>query len=275
MNNAAVRPLLVDAHAHVYLTSMPLAPGAWHRPPSDASIEDYMATLQRHGVGHAVLAAASLFGDYSDYTLEALSRFPQLRATVIVLPGVSAASLKQLDSQGVVGIRFHCRGVAQPPDLSSPDYQRLLRQVADLDWHVHVHDDAPRLATHLKHLEAAGVKIVVDHFGRADPAHGIACEGFQALLASIARGRTWVKLSAAFRLESPEAGARYARELLAHAGTQRLFWGSDWPFAAFEGKMSYGQALADFEACVPRAQDRQQIGESALQFYFGAPAHVL
>jgi predicted TIM-barrel fold metal-dependent hydrolase len=84
-----------------------------------------------------------------------------------------------------------------------------------------------------------------------------------------------VKLSAAFRLESPEAASAYARELLTHAGTQRLFWGSDWPFAAFEDKMSYGQALADFEACVPDAQDRQKIGESALQFYFGASSHVL
>jgi predicted TIM-barrel fold metal-dependent hydrolase len=275
MSIAPPRPLLVDTHAHVYLTSMPLAPGAWHRPPGDASIEDYIATLERHGVGHAVLAAASLFGDYSDYTLEALARFAQLRATVIVPPDVSSARLRHLDRQGVVGIRFHCRGVAQPPDLSSPPYRRLLRRVADLDWHVHVHDDAPRLATHLKHLEAASVKIVVDHFGRAEPAHGIACDGFQALLASIARGRTWVKLSAAFRLESPEAASAYARELLTHAGTQRLFWGSDWPFAAFEDKMSYGQALADFEACVPDAQDRQKIGESALQFYFGASSHVL
>ena len=275
MNKPAPPPLLVDTHAHVYLINMPLAADAWHRPPRDASIEDYVATLENHGVGHAVLAAASLFGEYSEYTLEALARFAQLRATVIVPPDADPAHLRQLDGKGVVGIRFHYRGMPGPPDLSSPQYRRLLRQVADLDWHVHVHDDAPRLATHLRHLEAAGVKIVVDHFGRADPARGIACEGFQRLLASIARGRTWVKLSAAFRLESPQAAATYARELLRIGGTERLFWGSDWPFAAFEDRMSYGQALADFEACVPSARERQEIGESALRFYFGAPGHVL
>jgi predicted TIM-barrel fold metal-dependent hydrolase len=269
------QPLLVDTHAHVYLMRMPLADGAWHRPPRDASVEDYVATLERHGVGHAVLAAASLYGDYSDYTLEALARFPQLRATVIVQPDVAPSRLRQLDARGVVGIRFHCRGLAKVPDLSSAGYRTLLGHVADLGWHVHVHDDAPRLATHLRHLEAAGVNIVVDHFGRADPLHGIACEGFQALLASIERGRTWVKLSAAFRLESPQAAQAYARDLLRHAGTDRLFWGSDWPFAAFEDRTSYGQALVDFERCVPHADDRQKIGESAMRFYFGAGRDVL
>ena len=62
---------IVDSHAHVYTTDMPLSATAWHKPPADATIEQYIATLDRHGVQHAVLSAASLFDDYNEYSIEA------------------------------------------------------------------------------------------------------------------------------------------------------------------------------------------------------------
>ena len=55
-------------------------------------------------------------------------------------------------------------------------------------------------------LEAAGARIVIDHFGHPDPHAGRNCAGFQAVLRSIERGRTWVKLSVAYRLTWAEAG---------------------------------------------------------------------
>ena len=112
---------LVDSHAHVYTTDMPLSATAWHKPPADATFDQYIATLDRHGVKHAVLAAASLFDDYNEYSLE----------------------------------------------------------------------------------------------------------GFQAMMRAVDNGRTWVKLSAGYRLESPQVAQDCARALLAHAGPERLLWGSD------------------------------------------------
>lgn len=266
---ATVEPPLVDTHAHIYTTSMPLSGTAWHRPPHDATIEQYLATLDEHGVRFAVLAAASIFGDYNDYTIAALRLHQRLRGTVIVRPDTDRYVLERMKADGVVGIRLQWRNVADTPDLTTPEYRRLLRRVADLDWHVHIHDDAPRLPRPLAALEAAGVKIVVDHFGRADPARGIACEGFQAVLRSVERGRTWVKLSAGFRLESPLAPVSYARELLKSAGPERLFWGSDWPFAAFESKVKYQDTIAGLTAWVPDPVARRRIGgETALSFYF-------
>lgn len=234
-----------------------------------------MGTLKQHGVRHAVLAAASLYGDYQDYTLEALSTFPEWRATVIVHPDVTMSRLKQLQSRGVVGIRFHCRGLVNPPDFGSSAYRGLLRRVRDMGWHVDVHDDAPRLAVHLRHFEAVGVRTVVDHFGRAMPGAGVSCEGFQALLKAVERGNTWVKLSAPFRLESPQAASAYARALLERGGPGRLFWGSDWPFAAFEDQVTYQHAMDGFVACVPDADVRRAIGENAMSFYFGNGGDVL
>lgn len=266
-----VEPPLVDTHAHVYTTDMPLAPGAWHRPPHDAPVAQYLETLDAHGVRFGVLAAASLYGTYNDYAIDAVRAHPRLRTTVIVAPTTERYVLEAMKADGVVGIRFQWRNVRDVPDLTSPEYRLLLRRVRDLDWHVHLHDDGPRLAAPLAVLEAAGVRIVVDHFGRPDPARGVDCPGFRAVLDAVARGRTWVKLSAGYRLESPEAARRYAGVLLAHAGPERLFWASDWPFAAFEDRMSYARAVADLADWIPDPVARRRIGgETALRFYFDA-----
>ncbi len=260
---------LVDTHAHVYTSRMPLATTAWRRPAGEATVEEYLSVLDAHGVSFAVLAAASIYGTYNDYMIGALRQHKRLRGTVIADPRATGSTLKRMDADGVVGIRLQWRNLAHRPDLTSPQYQVLLRRVADLGWHVHIHDDAPRLAEPLRILEAAGVRIVVDHFGRADVAHGINCEGFQALLRAVERGRTWVKLSAGFRLESPEAPVTYTRELLRSAGPERLFWGSDWPFVAFESRVSYQEAVDGLAAWVPEPNARRRIGgETALDFYF-------
>jgi predicted TIM-barrel fold metal-dependent hydrolase len=94
------------------------------------------------------------------------------------------------------------------------------------------------------------------------------CPGVRALLAAIERGRTWVKLSAGYRM----GGARvpvYAAELLKVAGGDRLVWGSDWPFAAFETKVKYADTIAALAEWVPDAAVRRKIaGETALRLYF-------
>jgi predicted TIM-barrel fold metal-dependent hydrolase len=53
-SDAATDVPLVDTHAHVYTTDMPLSPTAWHKPPEDATVERYVATLEQHGVKYAV-----------------------------------------------------------------------------------------------------------------------------------------------------------------------------------------------------------------------------
>lgn len=267
--DAAAQVPLVDCHAHLYTLDMPLEGTAWHKPPHDATVEQYIDTLDRHGVRHAVLAAASIYGDYNDYQIRACRRHRRLRTTVILSPDADLYTMERMKEDGVVGIRFQWRNVAELPDLTSAPYRRLLRRVADLDWHVHLHDDGPRLPPAIAAIEAAGARLVIDHFGRPDPAHGIRCAGFQAILRAVERGRTWVKLSAGFRLPSEQAAIDYAAELLKFAGPERLLWGSDWPFAAFESSMRYEQAIAGFARWVPDPVARRIIGaETPLRLYF-------
>lgn len=263
----AARPL-VDCHAHIYTRSMPASDTAWHLPPSDAPIEDYLAALDAHGVHFAVLAAASIYGDYNDYALEAVRSNKRLRTTVIVDPSIDLYAMRRMRDEGVVGLRFQFRNVASPPDLTSFEYRRLMRRAADLGWHVHLHDEGPRLARFIDPILAAGPRLVIDHFGRPNPKEAADSEEFRAVLRAVDGGRCWVKLSAPFRI-APEGAARaLAGKLLSHAGPERLLWGSDWPFAAFEDRMDYRRTLKDYATNVPDEVARQEIDRTALKFYF-------
>jgi predicted TIM-barrel fold metal-dependent hydrolase len=260
---------MVDSHAHVWSADMPLAPTAWHRPPGEATIEQYVQTLDAHGVTFAVLAAASIFGTYNDYMLEACRRHKRFRTTVIVSPETSMEELKRLDAGGAIGIRIQMRNVKEPPDLNTPAWRTHLRNVADLGWHVHLHDDSARLPLYLDALEASGVKLVIDHFARPDAQKGLQCPGFQRALRSVETGRTWVKLSASFRLASEQLRVEATEAWMRHAGPERLLWGSDWPFAAFESTMDYGQAVDSLTRLVPDAEVRRRIGcDTPLKLYF-------
>jgi predicted TIM-barrel fold metal-dependent hydrolase len=176
--------------------------------------------------------------------------------------------MRMMKDDGVVGVRLQWRNVKNLPDITTPEYQKFFRRVRDLDWHVHINQTADLLAGPIATLQATGVKLVIDHFGHPQRG-GAACEGFQAMMRAVDNGRTWVKLSAGYRLESRQVAQDCARALLAHAGPERLLWGSDWPFAAFEISMRYEDAIASFRQWVPDPNVRRIIGgETALRLYF-------
>src|SRR5262245_42345307 len=112
---------VVDTHAHAYTLDMPLSATAWHRPPRDATIEQYIQELDTHGVTHAVLAAASIYGDYNDYHIAALRRYPRLRSTVIVKPTTERYILEMKKADVVVGNGLKCRRVGNLPELHAED----------------------------------------------------------------------------------------------------------------------------------------------------------
>src|SRR5215218_6574391 len=87
---------LVDSHAHVWTRDMPLAATAWHTPPGDATIDQYLGMLDTHGVEYAVLSAASLFDDYNEYSLEATRLHKRLRTTVIVKPTIDPYIMRMM-----------------------------------------------------------------------------------------------------------------------------------------------------------------------------------
>jgi predicted TIM-barrel fold metal-dependent hydrolase len=259
----------VDAHAHVFLADMPHIANPRHRIAYDFGYEQYLAALDRHGVELGVIAAASPYGDYNDYTIAALRAQPsRLRGTVILEPSVERYVMEAMAKDGVVGVRLPYISLRELPDLASFEQQRLLRRIRDLGWHVHLHLDGPRLPQVLPALEASGVKLVVDHFGRPEPKLGVECAGFKMMLRLIENGRTWVKVSAGYRLGA-EAAATYGRELLKRAGPDRLLWASDCPFVGHEKEVRYQDTIDAVLAWVPPGAAREKIfAGNALELYF-------
>jgi predicted TIM-barrel fold metal-dependent hydrolase len=132
---------------------------------------------------------------------------------------------------------------------------------------VHLHLDGPRIPLVLPKLEASGVKLVIDHLGRPDPHSGIESEGFKAVVRSVEKGRTWVKMSGAYRLG--ENASACARELYRRVGADRLMWASDCPFVGGENAVTYQKTIDWLEETIVDADDRRKVfGENALSFYF-------
>jgi len=255
---------IIDTHAHIFLRDLPLVAGATHRPKYSFTAADYLKLLDESGVLFGVLTAPSFLGSYADYTLGVLRANRRLRGTAIVDPGIDPYAMKAMAADGIVGIRYSLRRYPDIPDFTKPDYQRLLRRVADLDWYVHIMAEADRLALLVPQLMESGAKLVIDHFGVPDAAKGYDCPGFQAVQRALATGRTWVKVSAPYRVEGWDTN-QLAQKLLAEAGPERLLWGSDCPWAGFEGKFAYGETIDWFEAAIPDRRIREQIGRNGLQ----------
>jgi len=282
MSDAGEAPI-VDSHVHIFTHDMPLSPNAWIRPNYSFTGEDLIATLDAHGVRHAVVAGISLYGYYNDYMLAKLKQYPRLRGTVNVPPTIEFRELKAMKEAGVVGVRLFLSAQlsGDVADLRSADYQRLLGHVRELDWHIHFLADERVFADALDVLHAAGVKVVIDHFSNPDLGQGPSCAKVAAALKAIDAGNVWLKISAGFRFSPrspPRTAADYARArtteaafdryLLQRVSPERLLWGSDCPFVGHEGAVSYGDTLSSFEAAVPDARTRRAISDTALKFYF-------
>jgi predicted TIM-barrel fold metal-dependent hydrolase len=257
---------LVETHAHIYQKGDPVVADATHRPERSFTTEDFLATLDAHGVAFGVIAAASFLGSFNDYSLEATRAHKRLRTTVIVDPEIGPAELRAMDRDGAVGIRFSLRSYATMPDLGSAAYQRLLRRMRDLDWHVHLYAEEERIAALTPALLDAGVKVVIDHYGNPNPRDGVNSPGFQAALRALGSGRGWVKISAPYRTPGCDHRALAAR-LLAEAGAERLLFGSDWPFVGHEDEVTYADTVTWFEHSIPDPAHRAIIGRTALRLY--------
>lgn len=249
----------IDSHAHVFVRSLRLASRRRHAPDHDATLAEYLALLDAHGVSHAVLVQPSFLGTDNSFMLDAIRAQPQrLRGVAVIDADASDEQLHALADSGIVGIRLNLIGLPIP-DYTGGACHRLFERVRALDWHVELHCELRRLARAGQAVLDAGCKLVVDHFGRPGAADN---EGLAWLLNCAQGGRTWVKLSAAYR-NWPEArgpaACQAAQALLRSFGAARLVWGSDWPHTQHRGVANYAAARAALADWVPDAAARRCI----------------
>lgn len=241
----------IDSHAHVFRRDLPLVARHRHAPQHDALLPELLGLFDHHGITHGVLTAPSFLGSDNSFLLSALAATPgRLRGTVIVDDSFDRAALEDMDRMGVVGIRFNMLRRGDMPDLRAPAWRRVLEDVATLDWHVEIYVEGPRLPTLLAPVLEIGAKAVVDHFGCPDPQLRLDCPGFQTLLDAVHAGRTWVKLSAPYRLGGADPKP-YADALLNAGGAQRVIWASDWPWTQHSAGLTYRKTFDWLTEWVP------------------------
>jgi predicted TIM-barrel fold metal-dependent hydrolase len=256
----------IDTHAHVFLTTLPMAAGRRYTPAKDCPTETYLGILAAHDIGYGVLVQPSFLGTDNSYMLTALERYPdRLRGIAVVDPVISDGELERMDQAGVVGIRFNMIG-KDMAGLATPAVASLLSRISQLGWQVEVQAKGADLPGVFRAMDRFTGPLVIDHFGLPDPLLGVRDPGFRALLAEGASGRTFVKMSAGYRCHGLDV-AGCAGALMAVLGPRRLLWGSDWPFTQFEDRADFGSMVKEFIRWVPDREARDSIDQTAIGLF--------
>jgi predicted TIM-barrel fold metal-dependent hydrolase len=188
---------IVDGHVHVFDPArVPFAPDVHYVPtgPEIGTAEQLARTHDAHGVRHALLVGPnSGYGEDNRYLLDVLATArDRYRGMAVVPTSAGKPELAELRAAGVVGVTLNAA-------LLGVDHYRdagpQLAALAELDMIADVQVVDDQLLALGPALERAGVRVVVDHCGRPDPAAGLGDPGFRELLRWGRAGRAVVKLS--------------------------------------------------------------------------------
>jgi predicted TIM-barrel fold metal-dependent hydrolase len=222
---------VIDTHTHAWDAGCRVV-AAHYAPGPPVPVERLVATMDAHDVAAAVLVQPSFLGTDNAYLLRCLGEHPDRLRGVAVIDGTARErDLAAMDEAGVCGIRFNLIGGGDLPDLAAGTWPATLRFMRRAEWHIELGAPGPRLPPLLDALVATRLPVVVDHLGLPDPAKGMDCAGFRALLAL--RGGAVVKVSAPYRLGGVDPRPLVAA--LADADVP-MVWGSDFPHTRHEGQ---------------------------------------
>ena len=228
-----------DAHAHVIGDGYeyPFVADRSYTPPA-ATETRYLRMLDGLGLTRGVLVQVSVHGADNRLMLEVLRSHPRrLRGIAVAFPDVADSTLRDMHDAGVRGLRLN---VSVGGGVGFEALETLASRIAPMGWHVQLLTTPARLFDVASRLPALPVPVVIDHMASVNAADGIEHPAFKAMLDLVKGGRTWVKISGAYRTSAQDRGWSdvdpMARALLA-AAPDRLLWGSDWPHVHFGRRM--------------------------------------
>lgn len=245
-------------------------PPAGYLPKSDevGTLASLIRTLDAHNVERAVLVPASVYGSDNRILIDAVRRHPD-RFRAIATVSAKRELQDAVEALGVVGVRLNLvDGKTNPSDDAG-----FAQHIVDAGLILQL-QAAPGLAHHLLDtMDRPNAPVVLDHFGRADLSK--TAGDFDSLLALSQRPNTYLKASAAFRLNhhpiSGVSNEQGQRRLIEAFGRKRVLWGSDWPFINFTGpKPTYDATLNTLTSLM--GADWQTAADANAQALFGWPS---
>lgn len=229
-------------------------------PPGD--LGHFRALMTRLGLARFAIVQPSFYGTDNSCLLDALAvSGDAARGVVMVEPDAAIDELKRMHALGVRGVRLDLFKRAALPRAEIEAYvTHMAHKVAPLGWHLQFYAPGVVVRDLIDFFATLPIDHVIDHMGYMLEKDGLTEGDFQRLLALLGEGRSWLKLSAPYRLAGTrgyDAVAGTARAIVA-AAPARAIWGSDWPHIPGSGRDT-GELLNLIADWAPDAAVRRQI----------------
>jgi len=220
-------------HFHVLgpQARFPYAAARKYTPP-DAPLNDALALHDRLGIANGLVVHANTHGFDNGVDLEAAARSGGRYLAVVRLDSkATREGCQALHAAGARGVRF-AFNPQHGGTLDQRVFEHVLHCIEGLGWFVELHFEGEAIPGLRSWLESIPATVVIDHFGRVDPALGLHQEPFGILCDLMKKKNFWTKVSGADRLSKkgfPYDDVRPLARRLVEVAPGRLIWGSDWP----------------------------------------------
>lgn len=239
-----------DSHMHVVEPErFPLSANAIYKPPTH-TLSEAIAFESSLDIPNIVLVQPSIYGNDNSCLLAALEELGPNCARGVVqfdLSNIKPQTLQQWHALGVRGVRVNLKSVGSEPSVE--ELTQTLRQYAEiirpLDWTLTLYIDMKRIPLLQDLVSTLGVKFCIDHYGspqlpqkpQSSSFDPYQLRGFSSLVSLLRSGKTWVKLSAPYRLSAdPEMrDLEVMTKELIRVAPSRLVYATDWPHTRFKG----------------------------------------
>ena len=254
----AMPPGACDTHFHVFEPGYPHVPAPLYTFP-DGTVDAYLRMAEVLGIERMVLVQPSFYGTDNSLLRYVLKRLgPRCGGVVQIDEDASDAELDEFHELGVRAIRLDLFARADWPTAELVAYiQRMAARATPRGWHLQFYTPGTIVRDLLPFLADLEDTFVIDHLGyltESDP------EFDRRLLAVLAQGSCWIKLSGAYRVAKNKplsSVAPWGRALVA-ARPDRLIWGSDWPHLP-DGQRDTGEILNLLADWAPDEANRRAI----------------
>ena len=253
-----------DTHTHIFgpAARYPYSPKRSYTPP-DSGLDDFRELHAKIGVERAVIVNASLYGNDNSVVTDAIAQSGgRYRGIANVDDSVSDVELQELNRGGIRGCRFNfVKHLGGFPDMAV--FDRTIKRIARLGWHVDLHFDAIDLPSFYPLLDALPIPYLIDHMGRVQAKDGLDQKPFKILTDLLARDRKcYVKISGPERVSATGApfhdAVPFARRLIETA-PDRVLWGSDWPHPNVQTMPNDGDLIDLVPLYAPDVADQQRL----------------
>lgn len=250
-----------DTHMHVVdPRAFPLSNDAQYQPLPH-TLDDAHSFLNQLGITKMVIVQPSIYSNDNACTLDGLQRLGVQHGRAVVQFDPRMTSYEHLQDWhdlGVRGVRLNFKSVGGKVEQGAltESMREYADAVRDLGWVLELYialEDVPLLERAM--ADDLGVKVCIDHFGHpastslVDAREAQDLKGFRSLVNLLGKGKTWVKVSASYRLSKDPRHPvieSLARGIL-KTRPDRCVFATDWPHTRFDGLdvVPYLEAILD------------------------------